>query len=183
MWRNLKWLRAIPLILIIITCLGLGSVYATDVHFDDNIEKINSYITLESGVLTLSRWNGEVSLSFGLPIHPQTTISSNSELIELIYADNIRAQIYRVPEGLEYLVIFDKKINHIRYSFPISDAGLTWFIQPPLTDDYSGGYNEEFKQIITVNATHVVGEDGSILSYRPLNVVGSYAVYYSKTGN
>lgn len=54
---------------------------------------------------------------------------------------------------------------------------MVFYYQPPLNEEnWPKGY--------TVNETHALNEKGEIEAYRPLNVVGSYAVFHSsKKGN
>ena len=61
-------------------------------------------------------------------------------------------------------------------------AGLDFFYQPPLTQEYQNGYSEEFQKEIAVSETQVKDLEGNVLVERPENVVGSYAVYHQTKG-
>ena len=152
-------------------------VLATDVTFETG--GLDSYLTLESGILTLSRWGGEATLRFGLPIAPNSVIYQNGSYVELSYAGDITAQIYSIEKGLEYMIVFNKKVLHINHNFPISSPGLEWYYQPPLTEELIGSEYDGW----TINETHAFDAEGELMTYRPIDVVGSYAVYYNQKGN
>lgn len=83
--------------------------------------------------------------------------------------------------GVEFdTILYDKPVsNVIRY--PIETKGLKFFYQPPLTEEIT---KEQKEQGYTATDTAIYNKDGKEISYRPENVVGSYAVYHeSKAGD
>jgi len=64
------------------------------------------------------------------------------------------------------------------FNIPIETQGLNFYYQPPLNQELN------VKNYDFVNETHAIN-NSIVVNYRPLNVVGSYAVYRSdgKTGN
>lgn len=96
-------------------------------------------------------------------------------------------KMYDLPEttgleegGYEYEVILKEKPITNVVEFDIETKGLDFFYQPPLTEEYKDGYNEEFQKDIVVSDTDVKDKDGNGLVHRPENVVGAYAVYASE---
>lgn len=65
-------------------------------------------------------------------------------------------------------------------SIAIETANLVFYYQPPLNQELIGKEYEGWK----INETHAFDDKGFLRNYRPLNVVGSYAVYSTtKWGN
>jgi hypothetical protein len=79
----------------------------------------------------------------------------------------------------QFNVTLTKPTAQTVFTFPLETSGLKFYYQPPLNEELN------LKEYSFVNATHALNEKGEIVVYRPLNVVGSYAVYRSdgKTGN
>jgi len=73
--------------------------------------------------------------------------------------------------GVEFDTILYEKPNNNAISYPIETQNLDFFYQAPL--------NQENKdETLVCTETECKDKDGNIVSYRPENVVGSYAVYY-----
>ena len=85
-------------------------------------------------------------------------------------------------ENYKYVWYLNEKPEKNVVEFEIESSGLDFFYQPPLTQEYKNGYNDEFKKEIIVSETQVNDLDGNVLVERPENVVGSYAVYHSTKG-
>jgi len=85
--------------------------------------------------------------------------------------------------GYEFKCILNKKPITNKVEFQIESSGLDFFYQQPLTEEYESGWLDVFQTNITVNETHVIDKNGNVLVERPEKVVGSYAVYCSKSGN
>lgn len=65
-------------------------------------------------------------------------------------------------------------------SIAIETSNLAFYYQPPLNQELVGKEYEGWK----INETHAIDDKGFLRNYRPLNVVGSYAVYSTtKWGN
>jgi len=58
-------------------------------------------------------------------------------------------------------------------SISIETSNVAFYYQPPLNQELNGKEYEGWK----INATHAIDTTGKLRIYRPLNVVGSYAVY------
>ena len=141
--------------------------------------KIESVIDNDfiDNVLTLYSDKREASLSIDT--------GSLSPLIETI--DNVLTvkhitydvKIYPIINGLEFDIIIYNNPDPINtFKFPLNLDGLTAYYQAPL--------NEELKPLKGefLNETHLINEKGEVIIYRPLNVVGSYAIYHdNKIGN
>jgi hypothetical protein len=85
---------------------------------------------------------------------------------------------YELPEteqytrGYEYEIVLKEKPLSNQFTFNIDSDNLAFYYQPALTE-------EIFPKDYTVNETHVLDENGTLSIHRPINVVGSYAVYDS----
>ena len=169
--------KKLTLLALFLFCLFTVNASATSVDFSR--ETMDAYLTLESGVLTLSKWGGEATLSFGLPVAPNTVIYQNGSFVELSYGNGITAEIYNVDKGIEYLIVFNTKITQLNHQFPVTSQGLEWYYQPPLDEELIGSEYDGW----TINDTHAFDEVGMLRAYRPLDVVGSYAVYGDNQGN
>ena len=86
---------------------------------------------------------------------------------------------YTLPPGkgmengrFEYEIILKEKPKTNVIKLNIEAQGLDFFYQPPLNEDLDN---------VMVTATEMIGYDidGNIISERPENIVGSYAVYHS----
>jgi hypothetical protein len=72
--------------------------------------------------------------------------------------------------GHEYEVVLTEKPTTNIFNFKLGMGDLAFYYQPPLTDEINiKGW--------TVNETHALDDKGRLATYRPENVVGSYAVY------
>jgi hypothetical protein len=94
-------------------------------------------------------------------------------------------EFYEVADGdgaYKYVWYLNEKPASNVVNFGIETTGLNFFYQPPLTQEYQNGYSEEFKKEIVVSETEVKDLDGKVLVHRPIDVVGSYAVYHESKG-
>jgi hypothetical protein len=84
-------------------------------------------------------------------------------------------KIYEIDEGLEYEIILKEQpiSNMVKLPFRF-DERLSINYQPPMNLEYK---NEKS------NSTHGYIDKGELVAYRPLNVVGSYAIYCDKANN
>lgn len=131
----------------------------------------------ESGTLTLDHWN-YVDVSISMDGKTPTSSSETSDKTWLYY-DSLVSQIYEVPRGIEWDIIITSTTQN-SFNFKIdSTERLDWFYQPSLVDELIG--IEYFGW--TINETHAFDETGSLVFLRPVDVVGSYAVYGEKQDN
>ena len=137
--------------------------------------------------IQLSRWN-EVNFK----IKPNLTGIASKDKVLSFNGDKIRFdtpkisfEMYDYTEGesgYKYIWYLNEKPTTNKVEFQIESEGLDFFYQPPLTEEYQSGYNEEFQREVVVTETQVKDLDGNVLVERPENVVGSYAVYHQTKG-
>lgn len=76
------------------------------------------------------------------------------------------------PEGaFDFDILLNEKPASNRLEFSLETKGLEFFYQPALN-------TEKLEEGQTADETHIYDKDGNVVSERPENVVGSYAVYY-----
>jgi hypothetical protein len=75
-------------------------------------------------------------------------------------------------DDVEFELIIPNKPKTNRWVFKVDSIDFNWFYQPPLDE---GKYPEGW----TADAIHVYDDKGNLINERPINVVGSYAVYHS----
>jgi len=119
------------------------------------------------GELTISRLDTQLKVSM-LDASPTTIIGGT----ELRYED-YTCKVYETPDGIEWDIILNAPPKVSSWSMKAEGAGLSWYYQPPLD-------SEKWPEGYTVNATHAYNDKGELVANRPINVVGSYAVYGSK---
>jgi len=150
-----------------------------------------------SGFAVLNRWDGEAWISFGsFPSEGEVEIEVEAELAEnklkwkgkwKIGEEEVEVEIELEPKNiseygdLEWSMKLTDNLPINVFSMPIQSENLKFFYQPPLYEEY--GFSEPFSNsTFFVNATHVMefnGTDWITTTYRPENVVGSYAVYHA----
>ena len=85
--------------------------------------------------------------------------------------------IYSLEKGMEYEVILKEKPESNKIEMEIESQDLNFYYQPPLNQ-------EKQEKGLTCNETDCWDENGTNIVHRPINVVGSYAVYHeSKSGD
>jgi len=151
----------------------------------------------KSGFAVLNRWDGEAWINFGsFPSEGEIEIEVEAELVEnklkwkgkwKFGEEEVEVEIELEPKNIsEYgdlewsMKLTDKPPINV-FSMPIQSENLKFYYQPPLYEEY--GFSEPFSNsTFFVNATHVMefnGTDWITTTYRPENVVGSYAVYHA----
>lgn len=146
---------------------------------EPGLTAIESNVTTEldkkTGELTLSSWSDEAFFKIKMPVDPLTSVSLSQK--DRLHYTHYTVDVYDVPLGIEYEVIFDSRPDTNTIIFMIETKNIAFHYQPPLDE-------EIFNKGFTVNATHAFDTEGNLYAYRPENIVGSYAVYHaSKKGN
>src|SRR4030042_3248648 len=137
--------------------------------------------------IKLTRWN-EVNFKI-TPIGldkvatKDKTLSFEGEKIKF-GTPKMSFEMYETAEedGYKYIWYLNEKPATNKVEFQIETSGLDFFYQPPLTQEYQNGYSEEFQKEIVVSETQVKDLDGNVLVERPIEIVGSYAVYHQTKG-
>jgi len=135
-------------------------------------------------VLTLTRWDKEATLKLRFDDRDVAIKSTR------LHEDKVKWEtplldlhIYQLEPtgqyehgGVEFEIILKAKppINSIRV--PIETMNLDWYYQPSLEEELN------IKEYDFVNSTHAI-KDGVVKVYRPIDVVGSFAVYHSSRRN
>ena len=130
--------------------------------------------------LTLRRWDDEVNFDIQLIENEKGT--ENLELVgdKIKWSKgNIYIEFYDHDEGYKMVWFLKKKSKTNKVEFSIQSKGLNFYYQPPLTEEFENGYNEQFKKEIIVTETQVKDLEGNVLVERTEDVVGSYAVYHN----
>ena len=138
--------------------------------------------------LELSKWDGEVSMK----IKPaMSDVPGTSDINSLTFDGNkinyktpqADYRFYDItpnnehPEGAyEFEVILKEKPQSNIFSLDIETEGLDFFYQPSLTEEFKVG--DRNGRVARVTETAVYDKSGKVITHRPENVVGSYAVYH-----
>lgn len=130
--------------------------------------------------LTLSRWDGEVSLRVAADVSDTPAesrhLAAEGNKIKFETPKNDyhfydRAPDFQNPEGgYEIDTILKEKPASNKIVFSLETKGLDFFYQPPLNV-------EKHPEADSCTETECL-RDGKVIIERPENVVGSYAVYY-----
>ncbi len=111
------------------------------------------------------------------PLESRTVIAKDKEGNDASFTQN-------EPGGFEFEIILKKKPKTNKIVLDFEMQGLVSYYQPPLTQEFKSGYSEEFQRDILVSETQVTNAlTGDVLVERPINVVGSYAVYHATRTN
>lgn len=85
--------------------------------------------------------------------------------------------------GIDYLMTIKRKTSYNTINFTYNATNCVAYPQPPLTQEYTAGWNDEFQCEIAVTETHVTRvSDGQILVERPAHVVNSIVFYHATKG-
>jgi len=128
--------------------------------------------------IEFSKWDNEVWMKVEY-VSPESLTTISLEDDKMIWkGDTQEVAYYLLPssdqydEGYEYEVILKEQPLSNVFTFKIDTENLVFYYQPPLNE-------EIMEKGWTVNETHAFDENGILRSYRPENVVSSYAVYHS----
>jgi hypothetical protein len=158
---NLKAL----LLIILLIAPTLSVLGATPIKVSDEITF--KQIDQSKGVLSISK------LGYSCVINTDTNMdkSQSGEYTTTYEGNNIR--IYEIENGLEYEIILNEAPKDNLVKIPITfDNRLKLYYQQPLNELYKNA-----------NVTHAFDESGNVTMFRPMSVVGSYAVYCDKVNN
>lgn len=170
------------LLVTLLTLSSIISIFSGQILAQQTTLKFNTYdaeVNLQSGVLTMNRWDGESYLKYGLPTAAFNSKSTDENFVRFDndgYHINIYERYYPV-EGIEYEFVIYQNPYTNTFTIPIESKNLEFLYQPPLDEELDS------KDYDSLNSTHAI-KDGIVDTHRPENIVGSYAVYHtSKTGN
>jgi hypothetical protein len=139
-----------------------------------DVDGLNVSLNTTSGELTISKWDNEVHFKIKTNDSPTATRTQDGK--EILEFSGYEARVYEISLGMEYEIVLPTRPLSNTFSFKIESKGLQFFYQPPLSD-------EVFPKGWVVNDTHAIDEGGIVRANRPIDKVGSYAVYGFKTGN
>jgi len=129
----------------------------------------------------LSKWNNEVFIKVKQPTTKNIKAVNENGKIKWIDTDK-EVHMYTLPpdeqnEGgiFEFEVVLKKKPTTNVITLEIETQGLDFFYQAPLTQIEKIGV----EGVARITETHTYDKDDNIITYRPENIVGSYAVYHS----
>lgn len=150
------------LLCLFVLLLVVGSLYAPLFALGKPVD--SKTVDAATGVSTLSKWGGVASLRVK-PTDAVTLVNG-----KLRTAQNIEIRVDEHPDAVEYSWILASRPMMNVFSLELTLTGCTYYYQPPLdAGTYPAGW--------TVNATHVYDDKGKLREHRPIDVVGSYAVY------
>jgi len=152
------------------------NVRAVKVKF--GFSSVDAHVDLDTGDLTLYKWNREAYFKISTGQNKKNIQVSNG-VVTVDYGKLLTVKIYEVnvdEGGVEYEAILKEKPPVNALSFPIDTKNLDWFYQPPLDQKLNVSAYD------FVNATHAI-KDGIVMVHRPENTVGSYAVYHAYKRN
>lgn len=93
---------------------------------------------------------------------------------------NMPTETFWAGDDYKYIWYLDKAPLNNVIRFKLETSNLKYLYQPPLTEEFTPGWSDEFKCNIGVTETQVIdSKTGLVLVSRPENVVASYAVYHS----
>jgi len=150
-------MKKLGLILILIILSSCIPVYAAQ----DNIKHLDK----QNGSVELTKEKTDKTIKIKLISTETPTFMEDGKKQKHIYG-TITTETYLITDGLEYMIILNEPQPTNVFSMTVEDEGLKWFYQPPLTEEYQ-----------YANETHAWNSEGTILAYRPENIVESYAIY------
>lgn len=127
-------------------------------------------------VVKLKKWADSefVSVEYEIPESPKAK-NVNADKINLDYS-GVSISLYPLENssdfdgGFEYELILAKKPDTNAFNFSLNYSDVDFFYQPPVYEEVNASEYD------VVNETHAVKDNITVI-YRPVNAVGSYAVY------
>jgi len=147
--------RPLFIILLLLVCMIPTNLILGD--YQATIAAKPAEMVLEGQKLKVNRWMGHSTIDVDFA----KITGFTDYLYEAIQLDN----------GYEINIILKSKPPTNSFAYPVALKNAIFWYQPPLNE---GDQNPDW---VTVNATHAFDADGKLRAYRPINVVGSYAVY------
>jgi hypothetical protein len=142
------------LLLMIITSTFTGFISALTISPQPENLDFNTNIT--SDKIFISKWGGISTITIEKP-----TINDFTDFTIETTND---------PNGIEMNIILNSIPPINTFSYPLTLKNVNFYYQPPFdSKDYPTNW--------IVNSTHVYDDKGILIENRPINVVGSYAVY------
>jgi hypothetical protein len=137
--------------------------------------------------LKISRWEGEVSFKLKADVSKVSQKDRNLAFDGDIIKYSTPAVEYHFYDksdvlqegGYEFEAVLHQKPASNVLSVRIETHNLDFFYQPPLTKQWKIGDKKGNRIVDRVTETAIYDKDGIQLAYRPENVVGSYAVFYT----
>ena len=174
--RSLRFL----FILLVLSQLALACIPQT--RADSSVVSIpdklgvSTTVDTASGQISVSKWANEVNLGLTLEGKPTSNIQAIDKTT-LQYA-GFKQEVVTTADGIELNIVLSARPASNTWIWDINTKGLNFYYQPPLDSELDSN-----PFWVTVNATHAFDKDGNLVAYRPLNVVGSYAVYGDNKDN
>jgi len=146
--------------------------------------------------LNLNKWNGEVKLKITPLLSAEENKSKTITLIDnkvQVTTPKVDYRIYELKDNVqrpflygeqikngafEFDAVLKEKPSSNKIDFAVETTNLDFFYQPPLNE-------EKNPKADHCTETECFDKAGKVITTRPENVVGSYAVYYKdgKSGN
>jgi len=166
-------MKKLGLILILIIAFSIIPANAIKIDPEKHLDKVKGYtitVDKEKGDVQLTNDKLDKSIKVKLISYNIPFFSESDGKAKHDYMDNIRTETYLISYGLEYMIILDGPVKTNVFRMNIESDDMDWYYQPPMYEEYE-----------YANETHSWNKDGDILSYRPENIVGSYAIYDGQT--
>lgn len=140
-------------------------------------ENVTASLNTTTGETKIAKWNNESYLKITPSLTLVDSTKDATDKYKLTYGE-YAIIVYEVPEGLEYEIQIGKLPNSNVFNLPMATDNLTFYYQPPLTQELNPA---DYDSITETQAI----KDGKVYINRPENIVGSYAAYHStkKNGN
>jgi len=128
--------------------------------------------------IEIKRWN-----EVGFKIKPRITADLKDQELEFIdnkikwQSPEIEIEFEDFEDKFKFIWHLNKKPDSNKIEFDIVSEGLDFYYQPPLTEEIT---EEQIDKGYTATETEIKDEKGNVVTHRPENVVGSYAVYASE---
>jgi hypothetical protein len=151
----------------------VGNAYKFKTATDDEVFIGDPADAVFHPLAKLNRWGGECFFKFRFDDSQiaEKNVSLHDDKVEWD-TPAFAFRYYQTTEGLEFEVILKAKPAKNTFVFSIESLGLSYFYQPPLTQDFDPA------DCVELSETHARLRNGGEVN-RPENVVGSYAVYHA----
>jgi hypothetical protein len=164
------------LVFIILLLVNPASIAVNDkVKNKKNISPVfgQPFLIAEDNNVSLSFWKGESEIKIGYAVRNESFNKKtiNSSVVEWDY-NNKKIRSYILENGdYEYDIYLKENPSNSIFNFYLDLKNLNAYYQLPLNE-------EIFDKGWIVNETHAIDEKGLLRAHRPVNIVGSYAIYH-----